>query len=103
MKLLRAYMASIFVDWSSEDGIKVKKGVANSSILCMMSESFSHDDVLDSYGILRNETNQGKARCLYIGSHEGSWLNWKETRRGFDQVKHVSSRACKPMGMETEI
>ena len=81
---------------------KSKKGVAYSNILWMMSESFSHDGVLDSYVILRNETNQGKARCLYIGSHEGSWLNWKETRRGFDQVKHVSSRACKPMGMETE-
>ena len=102
MKLLRAYIASIFLDWSSEDGRKVKKGVAYSNILWMMSESFSHDDVLDSYVILRNETNQGKARCLYIGSHECSWLNWKETRRGFDQVKHGSSRACEPMGMETE-
>ena len=51
---------------------KSKKGVAYSNILWMMSESFSHDDVLDSYVILRNETNQGKARCLYIGSHEGS-------------------------------
>ena len=102
MKLMRAYLASIFLDWSSENGIKVKKGVAYSYILWMMSESFSHNDVLDLYVILRNETNQGKARCLYIGSHEGYWLNWKETRRGFDQVKHVSSRACKPMGMETE-
>ena len=102
MKFQRPMEASIFLDWSSEDGIKKKKSEAYSNILWMMSESFSHYDVLDSYVILRNETNQGKARCLYIGSHEGSWLNWKETRRGFDQVKHVSSRACKPMGMETE-
>ena len=76
--------------------------MAYSNILGMMFESFSHDDVLDSCVIWQNETNQGKARCLYIGRHEGSWLNWKETRRWFDQVKLVSSRACKPMGMETE-
>ena len=69
----------------------------------MMSESFSHDGVLDSCVIWQSETNLGKARWLYIGSHEGSWLNWKETRRGFDQVKHVSSGACKPMCIETEI
>ena len=68
----------------------------------MMSMSFSHDDVLDSCVIWQSETDLGKARCLYIGSQEGSWLNWKETRRGFDQVKHVSSGACKPMCMETE-
>ena len=68
----------------------------------MMSMSFSHDGVLESCVIWQSETNLGKARCLYIGSHEGSWLNWKETRRGFDQVKHVSSGACKPMCMETE-
>ena len=76
--------------------------MAYSKILWMMSESFCHDGVLDSCVIWQSETGLGKARCLYIGSHEGSWLNWKETRRGFDQVKHVSSRACKPMGMETE-
>ena len=60
--------------------------------------SFSHDGVLDSCVIWQSETNQGKARCLYIGSHEGSWLNWKETRRGFDQVKHVSSRGLQTNG-----
>ena len=64
--------ASIFLDWSSEDGIKEKKGVAYSNILWMMSESFSHDGILDSRVIWRNETNLGKARCQYIGSHEGS-------------------------------
>ena len=94
--------ASIFLVWSSKDGIKEKKGVAYSNILWIMSVSFSHDDVLDSCVIWQNETNPGKARCLYIGSHEDSWLNWKETWRGFDQVKHVSSRVSKPMGMETE-
>ena len=51
---------------------KRKKGMACSNILWMMSESFSHDDVLDSCVIWRNETNLGKVRCLYIGSHEGS-------------------------------
>ena len=76
--------------------------MAHSKILWMMSMSFSHDGVLDSCVIWQSETNLGKARCLYIGSHEGSWLNRKETRRGFDQVKHVSSGACKPMCMETE-
>ena len=95
-------MASIFFRLEFRGWNKSKKGVAYSNILWMMSESFSHDDVLDSYVILRNETNQGKARCLYIGSQEGSWLNWKETQRGFGQVKHVFSRACKPMDMETE-
>ena len=54
-----------------------------------MSVSFSYDGVLDSFVIWQSETDLGKARCLYIGSHEGSWLNWKETRRGFDQVRHV--------------
>ena len=73
MKLLRAYLASIFfLVWSSEDGIKEKKGVAYSKILWMVSMSFSHDDVLDSCVIWQSETNLGKARCLYIGSHEGS-------------------------------
>ena len=48
------------------------KDVAYSNILWMMSESYSHDDVLDSCVIWRNETSLGKARCLYIGSHEGS-------------------------------
>ena len=38
----------------------------------MMSETFSHDGVLDSYVIWRSESNLGKARCLYIGSHESS-------------------------------
>ena len=51
---------------------KGKKGVAYSNILWMMSESFSHDGVLDPCVIWRNETNLGKARCLYTGSHEGS-------------------------------
>ena len=49
-----------------------KKGVAYSNILWMMSESFSHDGILDSCVIWRNGTNLGKARCLCIGSHEGS-------------------------------
>ena len=101
MKLLKAYDGYYFLDWSSKDGIK-KKGVAYSNILWMMSESFSHDGVWDSWVIWRNETNMEKARCLYIGSHEGCWLDWKETRRVFDQVKHVSSKAYKPMDMETE-
>ena len=46
--------------------------MAYSKILWIMSESFSHDGVLDSYVIWQSETNLGKARCLYIGSHEGS-------------------------------
>ena len=46
------------------------KGVAYSNILWMMSGSISHDDVLDSCMIWRSETNLGKVRCLYIGSHE---------------------------------
>ena len=91
-----------YLDWSSKDGIKEKKGVAYPNILWMMSESFSQDGVLDSCVIWWSETNLEKVRCLYIGSHEGSWLNWKETRRGFDQVKHISSRAYKPMVMGTE-
>ena len=49
------------------------KSVAFSNILWMMSESFSHDGVLDSCVIWRNETNLEKVRCLYIGSHEVSW------------------------------
>ena len=65
MKLLRAYLASIFLVWSSKDGIKEK-------ILWIMSESFSPDGVLDSCVIWQSETDLGKARCLYIGSHEGS-------------------------------
>ena len=48
------------------------KGMTYSNILWMMSESFSHDSDLDSCVIWRNKTNLGKARCLYIGSHEGS-------------------------------
>ena len=46
--------------------------MAYSKILWIMSESFSHDGVLDSCVIWHSETNLGKARCLYIGSHEGS-------------------------------
>ena len=59
-----------FQEWN-----KGKKGVACSNILWMTSESFSHDGVLDSCVIWRNETNLGKARCLYIDCHEGSLLN----------------------------
>ena len=63
-------MASIFTlefqGWN-----KGKKGMACSNILWMMSESFSQDGVLDLCVIWRNETNLGKARCLYIGSHRG--------------------------------
>ena len=47
----------------------------STNILYMMFESFSHDDVLDSCVIWRNETNLEKARCLYLDSHEDSWLN----------------------------
>ena len=81
MKLLRAYLASIFLVWSSEDGIKEKRRG--------LLQNFSHDDVLDSCVIWQSETDLGKTRCLYICRPEGSWLNWKETRRGFDQVRHV--------------
>ena len=101
MKLLRAYLASIFFSLEFRGWNKRKKAWPTPKFYgwCL---SFSHDDVLNSCVIWQSETNLGKARCLYIGSHEGSWLNWKETRRGFDQVKHVSSRAWEPMDMETE-
>ena len=46
--------------------------MAYSKILWMMSKSFSHDGVLDSCVIWQSETDLGKARCLYIGSQEGS-------------------------------
>ena len=68
---------------------KGMKSVACFNILWVMSKSFSHDGVLDSCVIWQSETNLGKARFLYIGSHEGSWLNWNATRRGCNQVKHV--------------
>ena len=65
----------VFSHWEFQGWNKGKKGVACSNILWVMSEPFSHDGVLDSYVIWRNETNLGKVRCQYIGSHEGSCLN----------------------------
>ena len=65
---------------------KGKKGVACSNILWMMPGSFSPDD---SCVVRRSEMNLEKAKCLYLSTHEGSWLNWKATQRGCDQVKHV--------------
>ena len=91
----------LFFSWSSEDGIKEKRRGLLQYFVDDVWVLQSHG-VLDSCVIWQSEMGLGKARCLYIGSHEDSWLNWKETRRGFDQVKLVSSRACKPMGMETE-
>ena len=71
------------------DGIKERK-VWPAPICCgWCLGSFSPDYVLDTCVIRRSETNLEKAMCLYLSSLEGSWLNWKATRRGCDQVNHV--------------
>ena len=85
----RLVVARIFRLEFQVDGINERKAWTAPVCCGWCLGSFSPDDVLDSCVIRRNETNLEKARCLYLCSHESPWLNWKATRRGCDQVKHV--------------